>query len=109
MTELETGNFLFAKSIEKALDREVLVSPEMSSAMALWSRLYRNRAPWKSEQVVSMNLASAIAAELACQSTLDFQSKVTGSRRAEALNSLVYQVVLFDIRRCTEHAVRWGG
>ncbi|MBR7164513.1 MAG: phage portal protein [Clostridia bacterium] len=109
MTGLEAGNLLLVKSIEHVLGREVLISPEMNSAMNLWDKLYRNQAPWKSEDVKSMNLAAAIANELACQATLDFQSSVTGSRRAECLNKQVYQDVMFDIRRCVEHACASGG
>ncbi len=109
MTGIESGNLLFVKSIENMLGKEVLISPEMSSAMTLWNKLYRNQAPWKSEDVKSLNLASAIASELACQATLDFQSNVTGSRRAEEMDKLVYQDVMYDIRRCTELACACGG
>ncbi len=109
MTGFEAGNLLFVKSIESVLGREVLISPEMSSAMNLWNKLYRNQAPWKSEDVKSMNLAAAIAGELACQATLDFQSHVTGSKRAEEIDRLVYQDVMYDIRRCTELACASGG
>ncbi len=109
MTEFEAGNFLFVKSIENVLGREVLISPEMSSAISLWNKLYRNCAPWKSEDIKSMNLAAAVASELACQATLDFQSNVTGSRRGEEIDRLVYQDVMYDIRRCTELACASGG
>lgn len=105
----EAGSLLLIKSIERALGREVLISAEMCSAMNLWDRLYRNQAPWRSEDVKSMNLASAIASELACQATLDFQSSVIGGERAEQLNEQVYQDVMFDIRRCVELACASGG
>ena len=108
MTGLTTENLLLIKSIENALEKEVLISPEMSRAMNLWDKLYRDQAPWKSEDVKSMNLASAISGELACQATLDFQSKVTGSVRAEAIDA-VYQEVIFDIRRWLEIACATGG
>ena len=108
MTGLAAGNLLLIKSIENALGKEVLISPEMSSAMTLWDKLYRDQAPWKSEDVKSMNLASAIAGELACQASLDFQSKVTGSERADAIDR-VYQEVIFDTRRWLEVACAAGG
>ncbi len=109
MTGLEAGNYLLVKSIENALGREILISSEMSAAMTLWEKLYRNQAPWKSEDVKSLNLASAVACELACQATLDFQSKVTGSERAEAIDREVYRDVMYDIRRCVELACAVGG
>ncbi len=105
----EAGSLLLIKSIERALGREVLISTEMCSAMNLWDRLYRNQAPWRSEDVKSMNLASAIASELACQTTLDFQSSVIGGERAARINEQVYQDVMFDIRRCVEIACASGG
>ncbi len=109
MIGMEAGSLLFIRSIENALDREILISPEMSEAMTLWDRLYKNQAPWKNGEVRSMNLAAAIAAELACQVTLDFKSRVSGSERAEAIDKLVYQDVMFDIRRCVEFACAGGG
>ncbi len=109
MTEMETNNFLMVKSIEKALGREVLISENMCEAMALWDKMYRNKPPWLHKDVKCMNLASAIASELACQATLDFKSTLSGSRRAEVLNAEVYQDVIFDIRRWAEHACALGG
>ncbi len=109
MTEYEAGNFLTVKSIEAALGREVLISEKMSAAMVLWDQMYRNKPPWSGQEVKTMNLAAAIAGELACQATLDFKSTISGSRRAELMNSQVYQNVIFDIRRWTEYACASGG
>ncbi len=109
MIPFEAGNLILVKNIENVLGRNVLISPEMSSAITLWEQLYRNQAPWKSDVVKSMNLASAISTELACQATLDFQSEISGSARAEAINRTVYQDVMKDIRRVTELACACGG
>ncbi len=109
MMPFEAGNLLLIKNIEQVLGKEILISPDMCRAMALWEQMYMNRAPWKSDEVKSMNLASAISTELACQATLDFTSMISGSQRAEALNQLVYQDVIRDIRHITELACACGG
>ncbi len=109
MTGYDVSHIMMAKNIESALKREVLLSTDMTSAMALWDKLYKNQAPWVNEHVKSINLASAIASELACQVTLDFQSNVSGSLRADRINEQVYQNVMFDIRRLVEHACASGG
>lgn len=109
MMEFEWSQYALARSIENALDQEVLISREMGEAMMLWERLYKNKAPWKHDEVKSLNLAAAVAGELACQATLDFQSHISGSRRAEMIDSQVYQNVIFDVRRYTEYACANGG
>lgn len=109
MTGYDAGRFLLIRDIENVLEREVLISPEMCNAMTLWDQMYRNRAPWLSEEIKSLNLASAVASELACQVTLDFHSNISGSRRAEVLNDEVYQNVVFDVRQLTEYACASGG
>ncbi len=109
MTTVENNNFFMVQSIEKALEREVLISPAMSNALSLWDKLYRNQSPWCNNEVKSLHLASAIASELACQVTLDFKSGISGSKRAELINKEVYQNVIFDIRRLVEYACASGG
>lgn len=109
MTDFEAGNMLLIQGVEQALGKEVLISREMRTALVLWERLYRNRAPWLTGNVKSLSLASTIASELACQATLDFQSAVSGSARAELINEQVYQKTIFDIRRCVEYACACGG
>ncbi|MBQ4518268.1 MAG: phage portal protein [Clostridia bacterium] len=109
MMEFEGDYVLFVKGIENALQKKVLISPKMSEAMLLWEKLYKNRAPWLNEQVKSLNLAATIAGELACQATLDFNSKISGSRRADVIQEQVYDSVIFDIRRLVEYACATGG
>lgn len=109
MMEFEGDYVLFVKGIESALQKKVLLSPKMSEGMLLWEKLYKNRAPWLNENVKSLNLASTIASELACHATLDFTSKISGSRRAEAIQEQVYDNVVFDIRRLVEYACATGG
>lgn len=109
MTDFETSNFLMVKHIEQALGKEVLISDDMSRAQLLWDQMYRDSAPWNDETVKSMNLASAIACELACQSTLDFNATVWGSGRADAINEGVFKEVMSNIRLWVEYACAGGG
>ncbi len=109
MIGFELGHYALVRSVENALEQEVLISREMGEAMALWERLYKDRAPWKNEDVKSLNVAAAVAGELACQATLDFQSRLSGSRRAEMMDKEVYQDVIFDVRRFAEYACANGG
>lgn len=109
MMEFEGDYVLFVKGIENALQKKVLISPKMSEAMLVWEKLYNNRAPWLNENVKSLNLASTIVSELACQATLDFNSRISGSRRADIIQEQVYDNVMFDIRRLVEYACATGG
>ena len=80
--------------------RGIVRSDSMTAAIARWDALYKNSG--------SMSLASAVASETARLVTLDMQSQVTGSARAELINT-AYGEVLSDIRRITELACAKGG
>ncbi len=58
MIGFELGHYALVRSVENALEQEVLISREMGEAMALWERLYKDRAPWKNEDVKSLNVAA---------------------------------------------------
>ncbi|MBE7009888.1 MAG: phage portal protein [Ruminococcaceae bacterium] len=109
MMELETSYAMMMQSIEKVLGKKVLVSDKMKDAMILWDKLYRCQAPWQKEEVKSLCLAPTVVSELACQTTLDFSSVISGSERADYLNESVYQETLADIRQCVEYACACGG
>lgn len=89
------------------------VSDEMTEAIELWSLMYRDKAPWLDENTKSLNLASAIASELARLATIEMKSEITGTedtnnKRAKYLNEQ-YQKVINDIRIVTEYAAALGG
>ena len=96
------------KKIEKALSVPVLMSDEMTKAVDLWKKAYKDSGSLFSEDVKSMNLCAAIAAEVARLVTIEFRSSITGSERAEAINKS-YQELLKSIRRHTEYACVFGG
>lgn len=99
-------NKLFKKeTIKSALKVDVAVSDKMANSIELWLMLYENKPPWLSSTVESLNLPSAIAAELARLVTIEFESTIT---KNDFLNK-EYQVVVDNIRRYTEYACAKGG
>ncbi|MGL5718008.1 MAG: phage portal protein [Paraclostridium sp.] len=93
------------ETIEQRLDVDIAVSNDMSNAIKLWNQLYTNNSPWLSDTVKSMNVASAIASEMARLVTIEFESAIEGN---EYLNE-EYQEVLKNIRNYTEFACAKGG
>lgn len=62
------------KSIARAERIQTPLAPEMTSALALWYDLYRDRAPWKEPgRVKSLNLAALAASEIARQVALELE------------------------------------
>lgn len=101
------------KSIEEAIKIDIPVSDEMTEVIELWSLMYKDKAPWLDDNTKSLNLASAIASELARLATIEMKSEITGTedtnnKRAEYLNEQ-YQKVINDIRTTTEYAAALGG
>lgn len=95
-------------SIEKALNIKVETDTTMSRAIELWANMYENKPPWLNDTVSSMNLPASIANETARLVTLELESEVTGSTRADYLNEQ-YQKVIETIRTYTEYACAKGG
>lgn len=102
-------NKLFPKKdIKDAMNIDISISDEMSTAIDLWGLMYEDKSPWLDENTKSLNLASSIASELARLTTLEMKSEITGSPRADYLNEQ-YQKVIEDIRRVTEYTAAKGG
>lgn len=93
------------ETIEQRLDVDIAVSNDMSNAIKLWNQLYTNTSPWLNDTVKSMNVASAIASEIARLVTVELESFIEGN---EYLNE-EYQEVLKNIRNYTEFACAKGG
>ncbi len=94
--------------IKEKLQTDVAVSGKMADAISLWCEIYEGRAPWLSNTVQPMNLGSAIASEAARLITVEMQSKVTGSARADYLQKQ-YQRVLDRLRDYCEYGCAKGG
>lgn len=95
--------------IKKIFKVPVLISDEMSCSIDLWKRAYKNSQSLSDDaNVKSMNLCSAIAAEVARLVTIEFRSDITGSGKADFINES-YQEFLKSLRRYTEYAAALGG
>ena len=89
---------------------DVCLTSQMANQIELWTRMYENRAPWvNNKDVLSANLAPAIASEVARLVTLEMQSEITGSKTADYLNEQYKRKVLKDIRRYVEYGCAKGG
>lgn len=85
-----------------------VMSEKMKNAVALWDNLYRNNAPWLSENTRSLNLAASICSEIARLTTIELKISVTGSSRADFLSKAV-DMIAPHIRRQFEYACAKGG
>ncbi len=102
---------LFRKNtIESTFGVRIAVSSKMEQAMQLWSEMFEDHPPWKNEEKgdKTLNLPAAIASEIARLVTVEMQSVVTGSARADYINTQ-YQPVIDSARRFTEFACAKGG
>ena len=102
---------LFRKNtIESTFGVRIAVSSKMEQAMQLWSEMFEDHPPWKNEEKgdKTLNLPAAIASEIARLVTVEMQSVITGSARADYLNAQ-YQPVIDSARRFTEFACAKGG
>lgn len=82
---------------------------KMDSSVNLWYQLYRNHPPWEDDcHSQTLNLAAAISAEFARLITIEMQSEITGSARAEWLNEQ-YQALLRVLRPQLEYGCALGG
>lgn len=93
------------ETVQQKLKVDVAVSNDMAKAIELWSKMYENKSPWLSKTVQSMNLASAVAGEVARLVTLEFESEVINN---EYLNEQ-YKNVLDNLREQVEYACSAGG
>ncbi len=94
--------------IEKAMGISIPVSAKMQEAIRSWSKLYTNESYWLMEDVISLELASGIAAKTAKFITNNGKSWITGSERAEYLQKQ-YSDFMTSIRTKTEFACALGG
>lgn len=88
---------------------DVAVTSRMAAQIELWTMMFENRPPWVDhKKVFGMNLPAAIAGEIARLVTLELKSEITGSARADYLNSQ-YKTVLCGLRKNVELACAKGG
>lgn len=93
------------EKIKDAVGVDVSVSEKMSRAIELWSKMYKEEAPWLKKDVKSCGLSAAIASEFARLVTLELETEITGN---DFLNE-EYQSVITDIRKYCEYGCAKGG
>lgn len=81
------GKMFSNNTVKDALGINVAISNDMAKAIQLYEKIYMNEAPWlKQDEVESLELGASIANEFARLTTLEMQSEITGSARADFLN-----------------------
>lgn len=97
---------------ERAAQGEVLstivLDDKTIDYIELWSAMYEDKAPWTKDDVTSTGIPSAVSSELARLVTLEMESEIIGSKRADFLNA-AYRKVLSELRIQTEYACALGG
>ena len=100
---------MFGKNeIKSAFGADTAISDKMQNAIELWCGMYNNVPPWAAGRVQCLGIPAAIASETARLVTLEMKSEITGSARADYLNSR-YMHVLENIRKYTEYGCAKGG
>lgn len=94
--------------IENALKVNTALSDEMSRVITLWRDMYHNRPPWKSDDVLTLNLPAVIASKVAKMVTIEAECNITGGARADWI-SLQIANTWGNLRNLTEFAVAKGG
>ncbi len=96
------------KEIEKALSVKVSLSTDMIESLKMWSDMYSNKAYWIKDDVVSLDLSSAISSEISRLITNNGKSWITGSERADYLQEQ-YSTYMESIRKDVELGCALGG
>ena len=93
---------LHINDAKRSLKVDVAISTEMQAAIDQWAMMFIDRAPWLD------GLPAAIAGEIARLTTVELESSITGSARADYLQG-EYERVLLELRSQVETAAAGGG
>ena len=102
---------LIVKTLNKSSDAQidVCMTSKMANQIELWTTMFKNRPWWvDNKKVFGMNLPASISSEFSRLVTLELESEVVGSPRADYLNKQ-YKGVLNDLRRNVQLACAKGG
>lgn len=81
------GKMFGRESMKNAFGVDIAISSDMAKAIDLFEKIYKNEADWlKKDEVESLELGASIANEFTRLTTLEMQSEITGSTRADFLN-----------------------
>jgi A118 family predicted phage portal protein len=99
---------LTSSTIKQNFGVESVVSTTMSDALTSWSNMYKNESDWLTTDIKSLNLAAAIASEIARAVTIEMEVMVEGSARADFLAAQLVPV-LDRLRVGVEKGCALGG
>lgn len=102
------AKMLHINDAKTALKVDVAISADMQTAIDAWALMFQEKAPWLDKNTQSLGLPAAIAGEIARLATVELDSKVEGSARADYLQA-EYQDVLDNLRSNAEIAAAGGG
>ena len=80
---------LIVKTLNKSSDAQidVCMTSKMANQIELWTTMFKNRPWWvDNKKVFGMNLPASISSEFSRLVTLELESEVVGSPRADYLN-----------------------
>jgi len=103
------SNMLHIPNIKQALKMDVAVSAKMQTAIDTWANLFLDQAPWLDDTTRSLGLPASIAGEIARLVTVELESTISGSPRADFLQGEYQREVLARLRVNTEIACAGGG
>lgn len=101
-------NKMFNVNIGKNFNVDIAISSKMVAAIDLWAKMYKDDAPWLNDDIISAGLPASISREFATSTTVEFGSEITGSKRADYLNS-IYKKVKKNLRKNLEYGCALGG
>lgn len=103
------AKMLHISDAKQALKVDVAISSEMQTAIDNWSSMFLGMAPWLDDTTKSLGLPAAIAGEIARLVTVELESSVSGSPRADYLQGEYKREVLDRLRANVETACAVGG
>jgi A118 family predicted phage portal protein len=104
----EVWQMISTSNVKQALNVEVVLSPAMADALQTWAAMYGNQSPWLANGMQSLNLAAGIATEIARAVTIEAEITISGSARAEFLQTQLAKA-FEQLRPTTEYAAAKGG
>ena len=96
------------KEVKNIYNVDTIVTDVMSEKIELWGQIYTNKSPWLTSEIKSLNLGAAVSSEMARLVTIEMESLIEGSPRAEYLQQ-EYDRVLDIVRQKVELGLAKGG
>lgn len=97
------------KTIQNVLHITPTISSTMKDALEMWEVIYSEHAPWLTENVHSLGLASMIASEKAQLATIEMDYKITGDNNRANFIDKNFKKLIGVIREQLEYGIALGG